>query len=144
MLAPVSRIDSVALSALDDTIMRATERVRVLVGRKPTCTEQVAFGASEPTQVLLTIEKSPGRSPSRMAFWLFWFVLLARPMPVMVAAASPVFLIVTAFELWTPAAVAANSVGRPRMVGTTAVPTPLRFVRLISASVRVPPSCSWL
>ena len=30
VLEPVSRIDSVALSALDDTIMRAKERVRVL------------------------------------------------------------------------------------------------------------------
>ena len=102
------------------------------------------MGAREPTQVVLTIEKSPGRSPSRTWFWAPAVLLVARPMPVMAAAASPVFLMVTAFELCDARRrSAAKSVGRPRMAGTTAVPTPLRFVRQVSASVIVPPSCSW-
>ena len=64
----------------------------------------------------------------------------------MVSGASPVFWTSTGVTLLAAGVLAGTEVklgGFASSVPTTAVPRPLRLVRLMSASVSVPPSCSW-
>src|SRR5829696_7333903 len=86
VLWPLSRMDSVALSAFETTIRRATDLVLVLVGLKPTLTKQVAFGAMAAAvqPAASRTWKSAGRSPSRTRSCEVALVLLASAMLVMV------------------------------------------------------------
>jgi len=65
---------------------------------------------------------------------------------VMVSGAWPVLVIVTSTAFWAagvPAATVGKFVGRPSTAGWIDGPIGSRFVNDVSASVIVPPSCSW-
>ncbi len=91
-----------------------------------------------PKQFWLTIEKSFCEPTSSALAWICRLVI--------VSGASPVFWMTTGTAFSAAGGCRrpdGNVGGRPRTVPTTAVPMPLRFVKLVSASVTVPPSCSW-
>src|SRR4051794_19722427 len=131
-------------------LRRATEVLPAVVGLKPTLTThelreppgRAAVGATEPasgvpTQVLLTIAKSPVDSSARA---------VAKLTLVIVSGASPVFSILTGTTLLAaavPAGTDGNTGVLPWTVPTTFEPVPFKFERLMSASLSEPLSCSW-
>ena len=91
-----------------------------------------------PEQFWLTIWKSAVSFGAPIA----WICTALLPV-LMLSGASPVFWTSSAVSVVVLAGTDVKLGGFASSVPTTAGPRPLRLVRLMSASVSVPPSCSW-
>ena len=116
--------------------MNATCTVHVprgIAGSSAVATRPGGIGAA--VQFWLTIEKSDDDGASTAS----WPIVML----VMVRGCSPVFWTTTPVVACWPTAVAGKATGSASSVPTEVGPAPFRLESDVSASVIVPPSCSW-